>query len=82
MKQLKVLGPGCSRCEQLAKLARAAAEELGIEYEIEKITDLDRFLDYGLMMTPGLVVDGELAVQGRVPTLAELEELLGGGEAG
>jgi small redox-active disulfide protein 2 len=76
VKHLKVLGPGCARCEQLGKLTKAAADELGLEYELEKITDLDRFIDYGLMMTPGLVVDGELKVHGRVPTLEELKELL------
>ena len=76
MKQLKVLGPGCSRCEQLAKSTKEAAEELGLEYELEKITDLDRFIDYGVMMTPGLVVDGKLKVQGRVPSLEELKEMI------
>ena len=77
MKQLKVLGPGCSRCEQLAQLTREAAEELELEYELEKITDLDIFISYGLMMTPGLVVDGELKVQGQVPSVKELKSLLG-----
>ena len=76
MKHLKVLGPGCSRCEQLAQLTKAAADELGLEYELEKITDFDRFIDYGLMMTPGLVVDGELKVHGQVPSIEELKELL------
>ena len=76
MKHLKVLGPGCARCEQLAKSTAAAAEELGLEYELEKITDLERFIDYGLMMTPGLVVNGELRVHGQVPSIEELKELL------
>ena len=76
VKHLKVLGPGCARCEQLAKSTRAAAEELELDYELEKITDLDRFIDYGLMMTPGLVVDGELKVHGQVPSIEELKELL------
>ena len=76
MKQLKILGPGCSRCEQLSRLAIAASEELGLEYELEKITDLSRFVDYGLMMTPGLVVDGELKVQGQVPSIEEMKALL------
>jgi len=75
MKKLKVLGPGCSRCEQLAQSAKVAAEELGLEYELEKITDLNRFIDYGVMMTPGLVVDGELKVHGKVPSVDELKEL-------
>lgn len=76
MMQLKVLGPGCGRCEQLAEVTKTAADELGVEYELEKITDLTEFLDYGLMMTPGLVVDGKLAIQGRVPTVQQVKELL------
>lgn len=76
MMQLKVLGPGCARCEQLAETTKTAADELGVEYELEKITDLTEFLDYGLMMTPGLVVDGKLAIQGRVPTVQQVKELL------
>ena len=76
VKHLKVLGPGCARCEQLAKLTQAAADELGFEYELEKITDFNRFVDYGLMMTPGLVVDGELKVHGKVPSIEDLKELL------
>ena len=47
VKHLKVLGPGCARCEQLAESTRAAADELELEYELEKVTDLDRFIDYG-----------------------------------
>ena len=76
MIQLKVLGPGCARCEQLAEITKTAADELGVEYELEKITDLSEFLDYGLMMTPGLVVDGKLEIQGRVPTVQQVKELL------
>ena len=76
MKQLKVLGPGCSRCEQLAQLVRAASEELGLEYELEKITDFDKFIDYGVMMTPGLVIAGEVKSVGRVPSLSEIKDML------
>ena len=76
MKKLIVLGPGCPRCEQLLQFTGQAAEELGIEYHLEKIADIAKFSDYGLMMTPGLVVDGELKVQGRVPSLDEIKSLL------
>jgi small redox-active disulfide protein 2 len=77
MKKIVVLGPGCPRCERLATTTRQAAEELGIEYELEKITDITRFAEFGVMMTPGLVVDGGLKVQGRVPPLDELKVMLG-----
>ena len=76
MKKLLVLGPGCPRCEQLAASVREAADRLGLEYELVKLTDVREFPRYGVMLTPGLVVDGELKLQGRVPSLDELESLL------
>ena len=76
MKKLIVLGPGCARCDQLAQITGQAAEELGIAYHLEKLTDIARFSDFGLMLTPGLVVDGELKLQGKVPSLDELKALL------
>ena len=76
MKEIIVLGPGCPRCDQLVKVARQAAEELGIEYHLEKLGDFREFQKYGLMMTPGLVVDGALKVQGKVPSLDEIKAWL------
>jgi small redox-active disulfide protein 2 len=76
MKEIIVLGPGCPRCDQLVKVARRAAEELGIEYHLEKLGDFREFQKYGLMMTPGLVVDGVLKVQGKVPSLDEIKAML------
>jgi len=76
MKQIKVLGPGCPRCERLAAMTTQAADEIGIDYELEKITEIMRFADFGLMTTPGLVVDGQLKVQGKVPSLDEIKNLL------
>ena len=76
MRKIVVLGPGCPRCETLAKLTRQAADQLGIAYELEKLTDIKQFPTYGLMMTPGLVVDGKLEIQGKVPSLDEIKALL------
>ncbi len=76
MKKLIVLGPGCPRCENLLRITGQAAEELGIEYHLEKLTDITKFAEYGLMMTPGLVVDGELKVQGKVPTIDDIKSML------
>ena len=76
MKKILVLGPGCANCETLAKVTEKAAEELGIDYELEKLTDIKQFPKYGLMMTPGLVVDGKLKSQGKVPRIDELKSLL------
>jgi small redox-active disulfide protein 2 len=79
MKQIKVLGPGCPRCEQLADAAKLAADQLGIEYQLEKIKDISEYPSYGLMLTPGLVIDGELVVHGKLATVDEIKELLDGG---
>ncbi|MCD4750726.1 MAG: thioredoxin family protein [Thermoanaerobaculales bacterium] len=76
MKRIIVLGPGCPRCETLAKLTKQAADRLGIEYELEKLTDIVQFSKFGLMMTPGLVVDGKLKVQGTVPSIDEITAIL------
>jgi small redox-active disulfide protein 2 len=76
MRKLIVLGPGCPRCEKLAKLTRQAADELGIDYELEKIQDIKRFAEHGIMMTPGLVVDGQVKAHGKVPSLDEIKAML------
>jgi small redox-active disulfide protein 2 len=75
-KKIIVLGPGCPRCDQLLRVAGRAAEELGIKYHLEKLSDFQDFQKYGLMMTPGLVVDGVLKVQGKVPSLDEVKAML------
>ena len=76
MKKIQVLGPGCSNCERLMENARAAAEELGIEFELEKVTDITEITRLGVMMTPGLVVDGEVKSSGRVLSAPQIKELL------
>jgi small redox-active disulfide protein 2 len=76
VKKIVVLGPGCPRCETLANAAKMAADQLSIAYELEKLTDIKQFPSYGVMMTPGLVVDGELKVQGKVPSIDELKSML------
>ena len=77
MKQIKILGPGCRRCEQLTASAKDAADQLGLDYQLEKVTDITKFADYGVMMTPGLVVDGKVKSQGKVPTVDEIKAMLG-----
>ena len=76
MKQIKVLGPGCRRCEQLAATTKDAADQLGLDYELEKVKDIAKLADYGVMMTPGLVVDGEVKSQGKVLSLEEIKAML------
>ncbi|HUU42973.1 MAG TPA: thioredoxin family protein [Planctomycetota bacterium] len=73
MKKLQILGTGCPKCRQLAANAEAAAKELGIDYEIVKVTDINEIMTFGVMMTPALAVDGEVKVVGKVPDVEELK---------
>ncbi|MEZ4767450.1 MAG: thioredoxin family protein [Caldilineales bacterium] len=73
---IKVLGPGCANCENLAKNARAAADALAIDATVEKVTDRDEFARYGLLYTPGLVIDEKLVSGGRIPPVAEITSML------
>ncbi len=77
MKKLEVLGTGCPKCQKLAELTEEAAKEAGIEYELGKVTDINKIMEYGVMMTPALAVDGEVKVSGKVPTVDELKGLIG-----
>lgn len=74
--KLQILGTGCAKCKQLAASTQAAADRLGIDYELEKITDFIRFAEFGVMVTPALIVDGKLKVAGRIPSDADLEQML------
>ena len=74
--KIHILGTGCAKCNQLAAATQAAADRLGLAYEMEKVTDFLRFADFGVMVTPALVVDGKLKVAGKVPTDDELASLL------
>lgn len=76
MKKIQILGTGCAKCNKLAESAKQAADALGLDYEMEKITDMMRFADFGVMITPALAVDGVLKVSGRVPDQAELKAIL------
>lgn len=73
---IKVLGPGCMNCQKLEILAHKAAEQLGIEAEIVKVTDYPDIMAYGVMSTPALVVDEKLTLAGRVPSLDEVVTIL------
>ncbi|MDX2505224.1 MAG: thioredoxin family protein [Gammaproteobacteria bacterium] len=67
MKKIKVLGSGCKNCETTASLIKMAAEQAGIEIELEKITDMAQIMSYGVMSTPGVVVDGKVVHAGGLP---------------
>ncbi len=74
--KIEILGTGCPNCRRLEENARRAVRELGLAADIEKVTEIDRIVARGVMTTPALVVDGRLVTAGRVPTVAELRDLL------
>jgi small redox-active disulfide protein 2 len=76
MKKIHILGTGCSKCNALTTAVQQAVATAGIPAEIEKVTDILRFADFGVMMTPALVVDGVVKATGRVPSPDELKKLL------
>ena len=76
MKKLQILGTGCPKCQKLAEMTEQAAKELNLDYEIIKVTDLNEIMSFGIMMTPGLAVDGEVKVAGKLPTMDALKIML------
>lgn len=76
MKKIQILGTGCPKCKKLAENAESAAQSLGIEYEIEKVTDINEIMEFGVMMTPALAVDGEVKVAGKVPDTEAIKDML------
>jgi small redox-active disulfide protein 2 len=78
---IKILGSGCKKCVALAENAKAAAQAQGINAEIEKVTDIITIAGYGIMSTPGLVIDEKVVSSGRVLSVSEIGTLLRGGAA-
>ena len=76
MKTLQILGSGCANCVRLAHNTEAAAKELGMEFTMEKVTDFQAIVRAGVMKTPALVVDGQVKLYGRVPSVEEIKTLL------
>lgn len=76
MKRIQILGTGCPKCRQLAANAEAAATQLGIEYELEKVTQINDMMKFGVMVTPALAVDGQVMVSGKVAGPDEIKPWL------
>ncbi len=74
--KIQILGTGCPKCKKLAENAEAAAQALGIEYEIEKVTDINEIMKAGVMMTPALVVDGAVKSAGKAISADDIKKLL------
>jgi small redox-active disulfide protein 2 len=76
MKKIQILGTGCAKCQKLTENTVAAANELGVPYELEKVTDIQQIMAFGVMRTPALVVDGVVKIAGQVPSPQEIKPLL------
>ena len=76
MPLIQILGTGCPKCRKLTENTEAAAKALGVDYHLEKVTDISKIMAFGVMMTPALAVDGQVKVVGKVPSVEELKALL------
>jgi len=76
MTKLQILGTGCPKCKKLAEHAEAAARELGLEFELIKVTDIQAIMGFGVMMTPALVVNDEVKCAGQVPSVEQIKRML------
>lgn len=76
MKKLQILGSGCAKCQKLAEYTETAARELGLPYELEKVTDINAIIDAGVVKTPALRVDGEIKLAGKLASIDDIKNLL------
>ncbi|MEX0775805.1 MAG: thioredoxin family protein [Phycisphaeraceae bacterium] len=77
MKKIQILGTGCPKCQRLTENTKAAADQLGLEYELVKVTDLNEIIKFGVMMTPALAVDGQVKSVGKVLDAQAIKQLIG-----
>jgi small redox-active disulfide protein 2 len=76
MTKIQILGTGCAKCMKLTENAEKAAKEAGLEFEIQKVTDIKKIMEFGVMMTPGIVIDGAVKAVGKVLSVEEIKRLL------
>ena len=76
MKKIQILGTGCPKCKKLAESAEAAIKDLGGEFEIEKVTEINEIMKFGVMMTPALAIDGQVKAVGKVLSPEEIKKML------
>ncbi len=79
MTKIQILGIGCKRCQDLTANAQKAVHELGVEAEIEKVTDIQDIIKFQILMTPGLVINGQVKTAGRIPSVDEIKVMLAAG---
>lgn len=76
MVKIQILGGGCPKCHKLAENAETAARELGLDFDVEKVTQLKDIMAFGVMVTPALAVDGEVRSVGKVPSVDEIKDMI------
>lgn len=76
MKKIQILGPGCPKCKKLSEESEKAARELGLEYEIDKVTDVREIMKFGVFSTPALAVDGKVKSVGKILDAKQIKEIL------
>lgn len=76
MKKIQILGTGCAKCRKLSENARTAADQLGIDYELEKVTDISEITSFGILSMPGLAIDGEIVSAGKLLKPEQIVKLL------
>ncbi len=76
--KIEILGTGCAKCKKVNNNVKRAVEELGLDIEVEKVEDINRILDHGVMMTPGVVIDGEVKVAGKIPDVKQIKQWITG----
>lgn len=74
--EIKILGPGCPKCKRLEKMTFDAVAELGVEADISKVDDIYKIMQFGVLATPGLVINGKVVLSGRLPSMNEVKELI------
>jgi small redox-active disulfide protein 2 len=74
--EIKILGTGCPKCKTLEKVTREAVAETGINATVDKVDDIVKILEYGIMHTPGLVINGKVVLSGQVPTMKQVKEII------
>jgi small redox-active disulfide protein 2 len=77
--RIEVLGSGCPKCQSTEQTVRKALTELNVQAEVVKVTDINAIIEKGVMWTPALLIDGKLAIQGKIPTLEQVKQLIKGG---
>jgi small redox-active disulfide protein 2 len=75
---IEILGTGCAKCNKLEDMVKLAIQETGIKAEIGHVHDIKKIMEYGVMTTPALVIDGKVKVAGKLPSLADIKQMIGG----